>query len=75
VNVQRPFPGNRLVNTPTTIQELLEAVFSVGSAPRLYNEDPRPAEGITERELSVGSSVEFCKELRRDGNETVGSCD
>jgi hypothetical protein len=28
----------------TTIEELLEAVFSVGSAPRLYNEDPRSAE-------------------------------
>jgi hypothetical protein len=27
----------------TTIRELLEAVFSVGFAPRLYNEDPGPA--------------------------------
>jgi hypothetical protein len=28
----------------TKIEELLRTVFSVGSAPRLYNEDPRPAE-------------------------------
>jgi hypothetical protein len=27
-----------------TIEKLLEAVFSVGSAPRLYSKDPRPAE-------------------------------
>jgi hypothetical protein len=26
------------------IEKLLEEVFSVGSAPRLYSEDPRPAE-------------------------------
>jgi hypothetical protein len=24
----------------------METVFSVGSAPRLYNEDPRPAESL-----------------------------
>jgi hypothetical protein len=29
---------------PITIEKLVEAVFSLGSAPRLYNEDPRPAE-------------------------------
>jgi hypothetical protein len=29
----------------TTIEELLEAVFSVGSAPRLYREDSRPESG------------------------------
>jgi hypothetical protein len=28
----------------TTTDGLLEVVFSVGSAPRLYNEDPRPVE-------------------------------
>jgi hypothetical protein len=27
---------------------MMETVFSVGSVPRLYNEDPRPAEIITE---------------------------
>jgi hypothetical protein len=27
-----------------TIEGLLQAVFSVGPAPRLYNEDPTPAE-------------------------------
>jgi hypothetical protein len=40
---------------------MLEAVFSVGSAPRLYSEDPRPAERF-------GSSVQFYKvRLGRDG--------
>jgi hypothetical protein len=29
---------------PITIQELLEVMFSVVSAPRLYSENPRPAE-------------------------------
>jgi hypothetical protein len=28
----------------TTIEKLLEKVFSVGSVPKLYSEDPRPAE-------------------------------
>jgi hypothetical protein len=28
----------------TTTEKLLEAVFSVGFAPRVYSEDPRPAE-------------------------------
>jgi hypothetical protein len=31
----------------TAIERLLEAAFSVGSTPRLYSEDPRPAEGIS----------------------------
>jgi hypothetical protein len=30
----------------TTIGEKLGAVFSVGSAPGLYNEDPGPVQGI-----------------------------
>jgi hypothetical protein len=46
---KRLFLGNGSVNTPTTIEDLLKAVFSVGSAPRLYNKDPRTAEVITER--------------------------
>jgi hypothetical protein len=29
----------------TTTEGLLEAVFSIGAAPRLYSEDPRSAEG------------------------------
>jgi hypothetical protein len=36
----------------TTLEGLLETVFSVGPAPRLYSEDPRPVEC---------SSVELCK--------------
>jgi hypothetical protein len=43
---------------PITTEKLLEAVFSVGSAPRLYSEDPRLAERVS---LRVGSSSEFCK--------------
>jgi hypothetical protein len=38
----------------TTIEELLKAMFSVGSAPRLYNEDPRPAELVVERVQFAG---------------------
>jgi hypothetical protein len=36
-------------NTQAIIKELLETVFSVGSAPRLYNEHPRPTERIIEK--------------------------
>jgi hypothetical protein len=31
----------------------METVFSVGSAPRLYKEDTRPTETITERVLEM----------------------
>jgi hypothetical protein len=44
----RPFLSNGSLNTPTTTEELLKAVFSVGSAPMLYNEDPRPTALMTE---------------------------
>jgi hypothetical protein len=30
----------------TTLEGLLEAVFPVGSAPRLYSEDPRPTKRL-----------------------------
>jgi hypothetical protein len=33
----------------TTIEELLKALFSVGSPSRLYKEDPRPAELIIQK--------------------------
>jgi hypothetical protein len=33
----------------------METAFSVGSAPSLYNEDPRPAERINERVSGDGS--------------------
>jgi hypothetical protein len=52
MRIKRSFLGNGSVNTPTTIEELLKVVYSVGSSPRLYNEDPRPAARIIERELS-----------------------
>jgi hypothetical protein len=32
---------------------MMETVFSLGSAPRLYNEDLRPAEIITEESLET----------------------
>jgi hypothetical protein len=40
---------------PIKIEELLKVVFYVGSTPRLYKEDPRPTELITERKWIVGS--------------------
>jgi hypothetical protein len=48
-------------------------VFSVGSAPRLYNEDTRRADDELRDspDLAVGRLIE---ELKRDGNEIVGSC-
>jgi hypothetical protein len=50
-----PFLGNGSVNLTITIEKLLEAVFSVGSTQSLYNEDPRPTKGITEKQLAVDS--------------------
>jgi hypothetical protein len=47
----------------TTIAKLLEAVFSVGSTPKLYNEDPRPAELNWD---SWESAVEFRSYQLRD---------
>jgi hypothetical protein len=48
----------------TAIEGLLEAVFSVGSAPKQYREDPRLVE-----EFSSGwqFSLAFERRLRRDG--------
>jgi hypothetical protein len=36
-----------------TIEELLEAVFFVGSALGLYNEDPKPAEFSCQLKVSL----------------------
>jgi hypothetical protein len=52
---KRPFIGNGPVKTPTTIEELFREMFSVESAPRLYNEDPRPAERISEKRWQLNS--------------------
>jgi hypothetical protein len=38
--------ASTVTDTHATIEELLEAMFSVCSAPRLYNEDPRLAEPV-----------------------------
>jgi hypothetical protein len=43
-------------HTSVTKQELLKKVFSVGSAPRLYEEDPRLAEE-GEEDLSCGETT------------------
>jgi hypothetical protein len=40
-----------------TTEKLLEAVFSVRSAPRLYSEDSRPAEWIKIRKIGMICSV------------------
>jgi hypothetical protein len=36
-------------NTQATTEEILETVFSVGFAPRIYNEGPRPSGEIIEK--------------------------
>jgi hypothetical protein len=47
----------------------METVLSVGSAPRLYNEDPRPAE------IKLKESLEMVVELlRRDGSKGIRLC-
>jgi hypothetical protein len=46
-------------------------VVSVGSAPRLYNEDPRPAEGIIEGVSRDGIEL---VELQECGCERKTSC-
>jgi hypothetical protein len=56
---ERPFLGNGSVNTPTTIEDLLKAVFSVGSAPRLYKGDPGPAERIKYKRLKLGGGEAY----------------
>jgi hypothetical protein len=45
---KRPFLDNGFVNTPMIIEELLKAEFSLWSAPKLYNGDPRPVEELRE---------------------------
>jgi hypothetical protein len=49
----------------TTIEGLLEAVFSVGSALRLYSEDTRPAEGSSVEDSQLREILQGW--LRRDG--------
>jgi hypothetical protein len=49
----------------TTIEELSKAVFSVGSAPRLYSEDPRLAEESVE---GWQLSRALQERLRKDGS-------
>jgi hypothetical protein len=55
--------SNGLLNTPKIIEKLLKAMYSVGSAPRLYNEDLRPADKMIERERveDCQTRIEFYK--------------
>jgi hypothetical protein len=47
------------------MEVLLETVFSVGPAPRLYNEDPRPAELMIEVSRELLEVWQFsCEEKR-----------
>jgi hypothetical protein len=46
---------------------MMETVFSVGSTPRLYNENPKPAGRIIEGVHSNGSRISS----RGDGKELV----
>jgi hypothetical protein len=43
----------------TIIEEWLKAVFSLGSALRLYNEDPRPAEFIDYQSVYCRCSIRY----------------
>jgi hypothetical protein len=63
---KRPLLGNGSVNMTITIDELLTVVFHVGSAPRLHNEDPRPAERTIKRKFRAGS-----RERRRKRRESA----
>jgi hypothetical protein len=66
-------------DTHTTIEELLEAVFSVRSVRRLYNEDQLPLrESLESAVRSVGGWCEMAASLRgrepgNRGTSTVGS--
>jgi hypothetical protein len=52
------------------MEELLEKVFSLGSAPRLYNDDPRPAEDMLHKDYNHKGSVE----KRISDRESQGAC-
>jgi hypothetical protein len=53
---------------------MLKTVFSVGPAPRLYNEDPRPAEKMTERvecRVRLSTAMEAEKGWRSSSDEGI----
>jgi hypothetical protein len=52
----------------------METVFSVWSAPRLYNENPRPAEEITEESLEPAVSKELAVNVNCLGYEAEFGC-
>jgi hypothetical protein len=63
-----------VTNMQATKEELLETMFPVGTAPRLYNEEPRPAEGITESaECRVQLSSWSEAEKRRRSSSVEGT--
>jgi hypothetical protein len=60
-------------NTQATIVEVLETVFSVGSALRLYKKDPRPAEWITRVEAGSNTSTVTLRVVRGDEKGSLKS--
>jgi hypothetical protein len=46
------FLGNGSINTPTTIEEMLKAVFSVGFVPRIITGTPGGLKGAERGQLS-----------------------
>jgi hypothetical protein len=53
----------------TTTEELLVVVFYVGSAPRLYSEDPRPAECSSGECSEVKQLIGDCGQLLVEGQQ------
>jgi hypothetical protein len=58
----------------TTIEGLLEAVFSVGSVPRLYSEGPRLAENFSSKSAYEEKTRRLVFHGRQPGTQLVVSC-
>jgi hypothetical protein len=56
-SITRQSLGKHVSVTKPNNETIVGKVFSAGSARRIYNEDPRPAELIIERELKIDSRV------------------
>jgi hypothetical protein len=52
---------------PITTTELIEAVFSVGPVPRLYNENPRPAEAPLEEDKILVITKRVLNLMKQNG--------
>jgi hypothetical protein len=67
---RRSFLCNGLENMYTTTEQLLKEAFSVGSGPRLYNEDPRPAENKSRVTTGSNTSTVALQVVGGDENGT-----